>query len=192
MPEFIWRCWRLAITGLSFSLFALGGLLLSLTVFPALFLISRSERTRNSYARSVIHQVYRLYLWFLRVIGFAKFEIDDRERLAACRGRLIIANHPTLLDVVILMSVVPRVQCVVKHQLWRNIFVRGVVSATGYIRNDLAPNEILDRCSESLAAGENLLIFPEGSRTTPGAMPRFQRGFANVAIAANADIYNMW
>lgn len=186
--KFSWRCWRFASTGLGFALFGLGGLLLSLTVFPALFLISRSERTRNRYARSIIQQAFRLFVWFLHLFSLAQFEFDGREQLAACRGRIIIANHPTLLDVVILISVVPQVQCVVKHQLWRNTFLRGVVSAAGYIRNDLAPNEILDRCAESLAAGENLLIFPEGSRTAPGVTPRFQRGFANVAIATNSPI----
>lgn len=182
------RIWRLFVSGLSLILFGVGGLLLSIVIFPALFLIYRSDQKRINAARGIIHQSYRLFLWFVQRVGIATIEIDDPKKLAACRGCLIIANHPTLIDVGILLAVVPRLQCVVKYQLWRNIFLRGVVSAAGYIRNDFAPDEIIGRCSDTIKSGENLLIFPEGSRTAPGVTTRFQRGFANIAIAADSQI----
>lgn len=163
--------------------------MLSVIVFPVITLVRTDQRQKIQNVQYVIHRAFRFFVWILQATGVMKLEkIQHREILTQCRGRIIIANHPTLIDVVILMSVVPQVQCVVKHQLWRNIFMRGVVSGAGYIRNDLAPDEILRRCSESLATGKNLLIFPEGSRTVPGATLRFRRGFANVAMAANASI----
>src|SRR5262249_17894775 len=97
-------------------------------------------------------------------------------------------NHPSLLDVVILMSRLKNVQCVVNKKLWTNPFVGMVVRSAGFIRNDIDPQLFLDRCKEMLARGENIIIFPEGTRTEPGQRMKMCRGVANLALSAQADI----
>ncbi len=124
----------------------------------------------------------------LRALGVIRVEVTGAESLASCRGVLVVANHPTLLDVVLIMALVPRACCVVKHQLWRDPFLRPVVSATGYIRNDLPPDVFLEQCRGALAEGRNLIIFPEGSRSVPGRALHFQRGFAHIATLLAADL----
>ena len=57
----------------------------------------------------------------------------------------------------------------------------GVVRAAGYLPN-VAPERLLPLCERQLAAGGTLLIFPEGTRTTPGQSMRLQRGAANIAV----------
>jgi 1-acyl-sn-glycerol-3-phosphate acyltransferase len=59
--------------------------------------------------------------------------------------------------------------------------------AAGYIRNDIVAEEFIENCRDTLAQGSNLIIFPEGTRSVPGQKLRFQRGFANVALAAQVD-----
>jgi 1-acyl-sn-glycerol-3-phosphate acyltransferase len=110
------------------------------------------------------------------------------ERLAACRGSLIVANHPTLLDIVLIMSLVSNAQCVVKHQLWRNPFLGPIVRTAGYIRNDGEAEHFIGACRGALAAGGNLIIFPEGTRSVPGQRLRFQRGFAHIATLTGASL----
>jgi 1-acyl-sn-glycerol-3-phosphate acyltransferase len=182
------RLWRVGGTGLAFAVIGLGGGLLTATVFPALALTDRVDDRRVRRVRLVIQQTFRLYIWMLRTLGLIEVQFEGRERLAACRGRLIVANHPTLLDVVLLMSITPCLQCVVKRGLWRNPFLRGVVSAAEFIPNDLPAEELFARALQSLERGENLLIFPEGTRTNPDRPPRFLRGFANIATAAKVDL----
>jgi 1-acyl-sn-glycerol-3-phosphate acyltransferase len=86
------------------------------------------------------------------------------------------------------MSLVPNAQCVVKHQLWRNWFLGPIVRAAGYIRNDLEPDAFIERCRHTLGVGNNLIIFPEGTRSVPGQSPRIRRGFANIALLVPADL----
>jgi 1-acyl-sn-glycerol-3-phosphate acyltransferase len=124
----------------------------------------------------------------LRGLGLIRLEVEGWERLASCEGRLVVSNHPTLLDVVMLMALLPNAQCVVKHQLWTDCFLGPVVRAAGYIRNDLPAEELLQACREALAAGSNLIIFPEGTRSVLGQPIRLQRGFANIALLAPADL----
>jgi 1-acyl-sn-glycerol-3-phosphate acyltransferase len=180
--------WRLLATGFAFAALGIGGFLLAMTVIPAATFMSRDARVRARRAQGVIRTSFQLYILMLRAFGVIRLEVTDADSLVRCRGVLIVANHPTLLDIVLIMSLVPHAQCVVKHQLWRNPFLRPVVKATGYIRNDLETEALVAKCREALAAGDNLIIFPEGTRSVPGLKGRFQRGFAHVATLAQADV----
>jgi len=180
--------WRLFATGLSFAVFGIGGIVLTITVFPVINLLVRDRRRRTELAQRAVHRVFRVFRGFMVTMGVFDFEAVGVEDLRNDRGVLVVANHPTLLDVVHLMSLMDRAQCVVKYQIWGNPFMRGVVAATDYIRNDDDPEKLIADCSRSLADGNNLIIFPEGSRTIPGQPRQFQRGFAGVAVQSRARI----
>ncbi|WP_454766318.1 lysophospholipid acyltransferase family protein [Cupriavidus campinensis] len=180
MVERIDRAWRVCATGFCFSSFGVGGLLLRVLVFPVLALLPWSEPTRQRVCRDVIHHAFRLFLWLMRTVGVIRYEIRHAERLRR-HGLLIVANHPSLIDVVFLMALARRADCVVKSGLARNPFTRGPVLATGWVRND-GGAAMVDDCIASLRAGNNLIIFPEGTRTRPGQPLQLQRGAANVAV----------
>lgn len=182
------RAWRLPATGFGFALFFLGGATAALTVLPAVGLLARDERTRHERTRALIRRMFRVYLETLRALRVLSLDIHDAELLGRIEGRLIVANHPTLLDVVLLIALVPRLQCIVKHELWQSRYLGGVVRQAGYIRNDLPSEELIEACRTALASGCNLIIFPEGTRTPPERPVRFHRGFANIALLAGADI----
>lgn len=180
MVERLDRAWRVCATGLCFSSFGVGGLLLRVLVFPALALLPWSTDTRQRVCRDVIHHAFRLFLWLMRSVGVIGYEIRHAERLQR-EGMLVVANHPSLIDVVFLMALTRRADCVVKSGLARNPFTRGPVLATGWVRNDSGA-AMVDDCIASLRAGNNLIIFPEGTRTRPGQPLQLQRGAANVAV----------
>ncbi|WP_374307486.1 lysophospholipid acyltransferase family protein [Dongia sp.] len=180
--------WRLAGTGLAFACFFGGGLVLAISVFPAIALLCRDSAQRVRTTQNVIHHTFRCYVAILEVLGIIKLDVVGASVLQNGGGRLIIANHPTLLDVVILMSLIPRAQCIVKAELWRNRYLGGVVRWAGYIRNDLEPEALLAACKRAMGEGKDLIIFPEGTRTRPGEALQFRRGFANIALLAEAQI----
>ncbi len=183
------RFWRLISTAISFALFGLGGLALAISVFPLLNLLVRDKARRAAMAQDIVHATMRLYRWVVcSPVGPVSCECADAAILRADRGCLVVANHPTLLDIVFLMSVMERTQCVVKGGVWRNPFMRGVVTAANYIPNLDDPEKLLDDCAAALKAGNNLVIFPEGSRTPPGKKRKYQRGFAYVALRSGAPI----
>ena len=173
------RCWRQLATGLCFIVFGLGGMVIALLSLP-LHLFVRSEERRERIAKRTIHYAFRCFVYLMRALRVMTFEIVDRHRLLE-PGQLIIANHPTLIDVVLLMSFIPNADCVVKKGLLSNPFTWGPVRAARYIVND-SPEAVIDAAKSSMARGNCLIIFPEGTRTTPGARLKLQRGAANIAI----------
>lgn len=174
------RPWRICATGLCFALFGAGGLAMRLLAFPLLRLAVWSETRRRHLARQLIHQSFRLFVALMRLCGVIRLEVRGAQRLQG-GSRLLLANHPTLIDVVILMSLVPEADCVVKGALMRNPFTRGPVSTAGYLCNDEGP-ELVDAAIASVRGGSTLIVFPEGTRSRPGERPRLQRGAANIAV----------
>lgn len=170
------------------TVIGVGGTLLALTVFPLIAGLTREHERRRLRFQWVLHHSFRLYCAAIHAMRIAEIAIVGAERLRGLEGGLIVANHPSLLDVVLIMAAVPRVQCVVKGALWRNPFFRLTVEGAGYIRNDLDSEALMAACVATLKAGNNLIVFPEGTRTLPGQPVRLRRGFANIATLAEADV----
>lgn len=186
MIERLDRGWRVVATGLCFAAFGVGGLLLRLLAFPALQLFVREPRRRARLARDVIRHGFRLFIALMRALGVLSYDAQGLQRLQR-RGLLILANHPSLVDVVFLMAFVEQADCIVKAALSRNPFTRGPVRAANFICNDSGASMVED-CLRSLREGGNLIIFPEGTRTPRDGTLRLQRGAANVAVRGRIDV----
>lgn len=184
MASLLNRGWRLIGTALGFTLFGVGGLLLSLLWFPLLALCLRGER-RRTLAQLTIRHSFRLFLAMLRGWGVLDYRVSGMP--ADLQGALVVANHPSLLDYVILAAEMPVCDCIVKQSLWRNPFIGGVVRAADYLPN-VAGEDLLTLCTARIRAGGLLLIFPEGTRTTPGEPIKLQRGAAQLAVRAQVPV----
>ncbi|MFP6851440.1 MAG: lysophospholipid acyltransferase family protein [Pseudomonas sp.] len=173
-------CWRLIATALSFSLFGIGGVLLRVLIFPLLALLPGNTLTRRTRARAVVSKTFYLFVRFMYRSGVLTYEVEGIERLGQ-PGQMVIANHPSLIDVVVLIGFIRDANCVVKQSLWDNPSMRGPIRAAGFISNS-GSMDMLDEAASALQSGQTLVIFPEGTRTTPGHNPEFHRGAAAIAL----------
>ena len=103
-PDAPW-CWRLVATALSFALFGLGGLCLRLVVFPLLGLVPGDARARRRRARAVVSWTLRRVVRFLYRTRVLTYEVEGAERLGR-PGQMIVANHPSLIDVVVMIALI--------------------------------------------------------------------------------------
>ncbi|WP_060480786.1 1-acyl-sn-glycerol-3-phosphate acyltransferase [Pseudomonas sp. NBRC 111119] len=172
--------WRLLATAASFFVFGLGCLALRLLVFPLLACLPGGSGRHRLRARRTISWLFWRFVRFMRAAGVLTYQIDGAERLGR-PGQMIIANHPSLIDVVFLIGLVRQANCVVKQSLFDNPFTRGPVSEAQYIGNN-GSMDMLDAAVDSLQQGQTLVIFPEGTRTPPGQAPAFHRGAAAIAL----------
>lgn len=178
--------WRRLATGSAFSLFGIGGAVLWLLVFPSLHMFVRDKEKRGYLARLVVHRTFALFIGYMHRIGILTYEIKGLASLQR-PGLLILANHPTLIDIVFLISLLKNADCVVRSGLAKNIATRGPIGATGYISNDNGV-ALIAECIKSVKSGKNLVIFPEGSRSKPTHLLPFQRGAANIAVRGRLNI----
>lgn len=173
-------------TALSFAAFGVGGVFIGLIIAPLLHCTVRDPAHRHRLVRSLIQRAFRAFIALMQGLGVLDFRFENTERLHQ-PGQLILANHPSLIDVIFLLAQVPHADCIVKGRLASNPFTRGPIRAAGYITNR-DPDAVLDAARRSLSEGNSLILFPEGTRTIPGRPIKFRRGGANIALRAATDI----
>ena len=178
--------WRVLVTGFSFVAFGASGLLLRVLVFPLLNVLVWHREQRIVLARRVIRMTMRGFVGLMQTIGVLRYEIIGRQHLER-GGLLIVANHPTLIDTVFLMAFVKNADCIVKAGLWNNPFTGGPVRSAGYILNNQGEG-LMEDCIGSLEQGNNLIVFPEGTRTPLDGAISLQRGAANIAVRGARDM----
>ena len=168
------RGWRIFATGLSFSVFGFYALLLALTVCPLLALCSFNANTRSRRVQWVVHRACGHFVGMMKLLGLLSCEITGREHLQAGTGRLIVANHPSLIDAVFLLSWLPQADCIVKQALTVNPFLRWTVAWAGYIGN-AAPDELrIDRKARKQTTRRTDATHPRRNSPQGRTSPRYK------------------
>ncbi len=153
-------------------------------VLPVLRVLGGGREARELRAQYATHLACRLGIAVFVSLGVIRVEVEGWERIRS--GRLMIANHPSLIDAVLLLSLLPTADCVVKASHTDNFWLRQTVAATGYIPNVKGP-QLVEECVKRLRADRRILIFPEGTRSPRGRLGPFARGAAHIAIGAELD-----
>ena len=178
--------WRLLTTGFGFLLFSVMGILFRLVACPVLSVCIKEDRKKELAARLVVQKSFAFFIGLMQRLGTLDLKVDGREKLSQS-GLLLCPSHPTLLDVVILMSMIRNANCLVKARLLESAALKAPITTSGYIANDSGP-ELITACAASLAKSDTLIIFPEGTRTAPGTAPHFKHGAAATALTAKTAI----
>ena len=178
---------RSLVSGLFFVAYGVGSVLIGIFLLPVAALCG-SREGRGRRMRATVRATYRLFVWAARVVRLFRVESPDFARLRSIRGRVVAANHLTLIDIVILMSILPDSTCVVKGAAASNPFLRWIVRPLYLVRGE-DTEKLLGEASEMLKAGVNVIVFPEGTRT-PASAPAHpvKRGFARIALAAGVPV----
>ena len=170
----------------AFFFFGLCTLLLLTLIFPFMRLALHPKERFKKHGRRFVSSSMRFYLGVLRLIGIVEVIAGEREKFKHLESKIITANHPSLLDIIVLLSLIPNADCIVNARLARNI-VGGVIRQL-YIFNSLDFEDLLKACTESLKQGNCLIIFPEGTRTPRQGKTIFKKGAARIALYSGCNI----
>jgi 1-acyl-sn-glycerol-3-phosphate acyltransferase len=116
--------------------------------------------------RQGVMRGFQLYLVVLRWLCACRFDIDAIDALRDQGPMVIVANHPSLLDAVLITSRLPNAVCVMKAEVMDNPLFGAGARLAGYVRNE-PPLHVVLRCRDALRQGAQVVIFPESTRT-PG------------------------
>ncbi len=169
----------------AFFLFAVVGSLVSVLCVPPAMLL-RGVRARF-FGQKLIHWLFRIFVGYTRRFGLVELEASELSGLRNGAGLIVVANHPCLLDAVLMVSQMPRAVCLMKGSLARNVIFSGTARLAGYIHNKSGLG-LVKKCEERLNEGTNLLIFPEGTRTVGGTLLPFKMGFALAAVSTRSPV----
>lgn len=139
------------------------------------------------------HNFYRGFFFLLRsLMPMAKWQIDDA--IPSLRSAVIVCNHVSYLDSILMISLFERHTTIVKSRFFRIPILRQVINLSGYIPSDADAGlgeliaERIDKMESFLASGGNLFIFPEGTRSRDGCIKEFNKGAFKIARLCNRPI----
>jgi 1-acyl-sn-glycerol-3-phosphate acyltransferase len=183
---------HLMATASAFLFFFLGGAVLSFLVIPVVSLSVRSKSRRSRLCRRIVARswvVFHDYMRLLRLIDY-----DPRAaRLAFPAGAFVlVANHPTLVDVTALVAACPDLAFIAKSKMFRSPVFGRLLRTCGHINGGeggpFSGAAAVDQVLECLAAGIPVLIFPEGTRSPRGGLGAFRHGACQIARKAGVPI----
>jgi 1-acyl-sn-glycerol-3-phosphate acyltransferase len=186
------RAVRVLLTAFAFTSFFLGGLILAWLVLPLVALFSRPRQVRILRCQRIVRAAFRLFHGYMRWVRILHFDprsvhIDLPE--GPC---VIIANHPTLVDVTALVSVLGEVTVIAKPAMYRSPLVGPLLRLCHHIEGPRdaftdGPRVLEDGLAR-LGLGLPVLLFPEGTRSPVGGLGRFKRGALELATRANVPL----
>jgi len=146
------------------------------------------KRRGTAVGRAVIAKGYR-YVWVTaEACGMMRIDASALDPLRFEPGGLIIAaNHPTMLDALVLVARLPRGVCIMKADLMRNVFLGAGARLARYICDD-SPRRMVRGAVACLRESGQLVMFPEGTRTVARPINRFRPGITLIARRAQVPI----
>jgi len=179
--------WRLIQTGLSFALFGAVVLGLGFIAIPMSGWFARGPESDELRAQRWVHRGTRFFVGFMKGIGLLRVDLVNVERLRVGGPLLLIANHPTLIDLAVIASLMPQLDCIVSGAWVENAFLRRTVVAAGYVCGDDG-GSVVRACLRHLQAGRSVIVFPEGTRSPPGGLRDFHAGAAFVGLRSGHSL----
>lgn len=169
----------------SWLVFGVVGLALNILSLVALALPVR--RRMEPVARKWIRMACDFWFRGMHAAGILRVRWVGFERPLP-PGTVLVANHPTLIDAILIMARVENLICIFKPRLMRNPAIGPVALLAGYVAAEGGVG-LIRGAAAAVRAGRSLLIFPEGTRTAPGTeLGPLKSGFALIARQAHAPI----
>ncbi|MCL1892785.1 MAG: 1-acyl-sn-glycerol-3-phosphate acyltransferase [Holophagaceae bacterium] len=158
-----------------------------MTVLPCLWLFFRNATQRRLLFTRIVRLSWCFFRKIMEALWLIKIQISPKDilTLSSATSTIVVANHTSLIDVIILVSLTKDATCITKGRLFQNPLIRYIL-ANAFIGNDGDPIELINHATTALKSGYNLIIFPVGTRSQGEAMLR--RGTAYIAMESLCDI----
>ncbi|MDX2054824.1 MAG: lysophospholipid acyltransferase family protein [Polyangiaceae bacterium] len=182
---------RILLCGLAFVGFGVGGVLLAWCVLPLVALWPGGAFERRQLCQRLVRGAWIVFHDYMRLTGLVAFNHRQVE-LHVEHPSVIIANHPTLVDITALGSALGAVCFVAKRPLFKNPVFGPLLRVCGHIcgaERDVAEADgAFAQALLRLSEGHSVLLFPEGTRSPVHGLRRFRIGAFELARRARVPL----
>lgn len=171
-------------TAYTYSIFVLGCITLQLLML-ILLVIPVSTAKKRKWFHRLICKSTGLIAKVMYMIRKVKINTSNED---FSKPSVIVANHQSFIDIIILLSLSPKVVMVTNGWVWNSPFFGRIVRFADFYHAANGYESLVDGFKEKVAEGYSVVIFPEGTRSETGEIKRFHKGAFYLAEKLNIDI----
>ena len=167
---------------LTISLFTFFGVS---TLFVRYIIMAFNKDEMKNY--EILRKSFAFFIWLLKILRIMKLEVSNLEKIKDIKNSIIVSTHPSFIDIVILISIIPYSTCFVAERLANNPILKGMVKLLFILEGQ--PLEMwVEEADKKLAKGLNVIIFPMGIRHRQNETPKIRRGASLISQKSGKNI----
>ncbi len=141
--------------------------------------------------RGLLQFMFRRWAWVMKFIRVLDLTTPEKTPKKKSDGEIWVMNHPTILDASYMIKFITQGTCIYKQAIGGNPCYGATAKLANYIPSVGGPDMIRMAC-DALSKGEDLIILPEGTRSTRVNLDNFKPGFALIAKRSKAPLNVLW
>lgn len=171
-------------TAYAFGLFVTGCQLLQALIFT-LWPLPMARRRKQRIVQWSIHHMTRGFLRAMVTTKTIRLN-EPGERFE--KPAVVIANHQSFIDILVLLSICPKAVMVTNGWVWRSPVFGRIVRYLGFYHAADGYERLAPALAQKVADGYSVIVFPEGTRSADGKIGRFHKGAFYLAGELGLDI----
>jgi 1-acyl-sn-glycerol-3-phosphate acyltransferase len=176
--------WKVLKSTFAFVYFILGSFLLVLIGL----ILTQILPDKKGKLKYVYHWILRLFaVSIMKIMVNVKKKIINEDHENFKQPAVIISNHQSFLDILVLVQLYPKLILLTNDWVWHSPIFGFVVRMADYVRAEEAEGA-LDRLAQKVKEGYSIVVFPEGTRSADSVIKRFHKGAFLLAEKLNIDI----
>lgn len=162
----------LLYSAILFSYFFVGSMLLNVFLL-VMYPFPASKKKKQSILNYLISKLTRSTIYFgLHV----KKKYIDFDKIDFSKPSIIVANHSSFLDILVMLMIHPKNIIMVKSWVYNSPVFGPFIRYAGYLFVEDGTTTNLETFKERIADGYSIVVFPEGTRSKDGEIKRFHKG----------------
>ena len=154
-------------------------------LIPILKILPIPKKTK----KYMIHCV----IWFFSLtISYKNIHVKktliNRPKGMFKKSVIVISNHQSSLDLVLLLMLNPKLVILANTKSWNNPFYGRIIRYAEFIRSDTGLDIAIDTIRKRVEEGYSVIVFPEGTRSADCNIKRFHKGAFYLAEQLNLEI----
>lgn len=176
--------WNFFKTFISFTVFFLGSLLLSLTAICLMIVGKKNKKLKYRF-----HQFLCATMRFLSSIMIqVPYKIVNQQKETFNKPGIIICNHQSHLDLLYTLMLSPKIIVLTNKWVWNSPFYGWIIRYADFLPVIDGIENNVEKLEKLVADGYSILVFPEGTRSADCSILRFHQGAFYLADKLNLDI----
>ena len=170
-----------------FFLFGIGSIIIGYFIIPVINIFVKNEKDRFKKSLFCVSRAWLFLITIMKFLNLIEIKVNDFEKLKNLKESIIVATHPSYIDIVILCALIPNTTGFAPEKLLSNIYMKNIVKSA-FLISGKEIDELSEDTKKRLDEGFNVVIFPSGIRHKRDEFPKIRKGAALIAYKTGKNI----